>query len=310
MILLTDLISEFHLKAVGNVDKKINGPGSLKTRGNDRIYWLKNVSFIDQFTEGALIISDKDFNLIEISDKICYLITEESPRLIFAKILTKHFSNLGLKLSSNQANYHRLNKEITISSNVYIGENVTIGNGTEIHPNVVIHNNTTIGSNCVIKANCSIATDGLGYEKDESGWNKFPQLGGVEIGNDVVMGPSATIRRGALDNTIIEDGVKIGSFVNIGHNCIIGKNSILTCQCVTGGSTVLAQDVYMGIQSITRNGINVGKNVTIGAGAIVVKNIPENITVIGSPAIPIEEYKGWSRIKKSIIRQENNTQNE
>jgi len=188
--------------------------------------------------------------------------------------------------------------------NVYIAEDVEIGEGTIIHPNVVIHNGTKIGTNCVIKANTTIGTEGLGYEKNTQGeLIKFPQLGGVQLGDDVEIGPSATVRRGALDDTIIGNSVKIGAFCNVGHNCEIGDNSILTCQCVTGGSSIVGKDVMMGIQSIIRNGIHVGDNCVLGAGAVVVKNVGQEVTVIGSPAMPISDYKNWSKIKKALLNE-------
>ncbi len=303
MIHVSELVEKFNLKPYCNLEKTIVAPGSLTKQNDQYIYWLKHPDYISKLPMGTIVIAQEHFAEITPIPENCYLVTEESPRLVFAQILQTYFSHLGLILSPNQVEKHKKNDKITIADNVYIADDVEIGDGSIIHPNVVIHNNTKIGKNCVIKANCTLATEGLGYEKKNGKWIKFPQLGGIEIGNNVEMGPSATIRRGALDNTIIEDGVKIGAFTNIGHNSIIKANAILTCQCVTGGSTVLGENVYMGIQAITRNGAKVGKNATVGAGAIVIKNVPENTVVVGSPAIPIEQYKEWSAIQKKLIKE-------
>ena len=305
-IKVSEIAQAFGLTIEGDGNRVITGPGSLTKQNDSFVYWMKAPKYATRIPKGNIIISKEHFKDIEKQEGACYLLTEESPRLIYAQVLQKYFSHLGLVLSPNQVEMHRKNKNIIISDNVYIAENVIIGDGTIIHPNVVIHNGTVIGKKCVIKANCTLATEGLGYEKDSNNdWVKFPQLGGVEIGDNVEMGPSATIRRGALDNTIVMDNVKIGSFCNIGHNCIIGRNSILTCQCVTGGSSVLGDDVFMGIQAMVRNGTVVEANSKIGAGAVVIKKVDEGTTVVGSPAILIEKYMEWSAKKKTLLTIDN-----
>lgn len=298
----TEIAKEFDLVIQGTPSTHITGPGSFSRLGKDLVYWLKHPKFADRISEGNLIISEQDYALVEHKASICYLVTKESPRLIFAKVLQKYFGDMGLRLTPNAVDTHRTNKAIFISDNVYIADDVHIGDGTIIHPNVVIHNRTYIGENCVIKANTTIGTEGLGYETNEEGQLvKFPQLGGVQIGDDVEIGPSATVRRGALDDTIIEHNVKIGSFSNVGHNCVIGANTILTCQCVTGGSSVIGNNSFLGIQAIIKNGISVAPHTVVGAGAVVVKSIPEATTVVGSPATTIGKYKEWSVIKKGLI---------
>ena len=297
-----DIIArEFNFRIEGDKNKIIIAPGNLRSNDESHIFWLKSIEYAGNFQNGTLVITEEHFEQIQKLENVCYLITEFSARLMFSKVVNMYFNDLGLRLTLNQVEYHRLNKKIVIADNVYISEDVTIGNGTIIYPNVVIHNDTIIGSNCIVKSNCTIGTEGLGYTKEENQWIQFPQIGGVRIAENVIMGPSVTIRRGALDNTIIEKGVKIGSFTNIGHNCVIGENSILTCQCVTGGSTILGKNVYMGISAVTKNAINVGDDAVIGAGAVVVKNIAKAITVVGNPAENIKEFEKWSKKKKNLL---------
>jgi UDP-3-O-[3-hydroxymyristoyl] glucosamine N-acyltransferase len=303
---LSSIVFEFNLVP----DESVSGikiiPGSIKKQDKNRLYWLKNVDYYSYFKEGVIIISDSDFHFIKkhsLKNKsLIHLVSSsQKPRLLFALILNKYFLLDAELLFENNIYKHKLNKNIRIADNVFIGNNVEIGNGTVIYPNVVINSNTRIGENCTIKENCTIATEGLGFEMFDGQWVKFPQIGGVIIGNNVEMGPHSTIRRAALDETIIGHGAKMGSFVNIGHNCIIGNNAIFTCQCVISGSSIIGDNLFMGVQSSTRHGVRLGNNITLGHGAIVTKNFGDNLVLVGNPAEPIDDYKKWSDIRKKIL---------
>ncbi len=295
------LASEFGLNILGSTDAPILYPGSLKKHDKNSLLWTKNINNLNAIQSGYVVINYEIAPTVQRVG-VTYLITENKPRLMYAKIMNKYF------LSDDDAffNYveeHKRNPKIRISDNCFIGKDVEIGDGTIIHPNVVIHSRTRIGKNCVIKTHVSLGTEGLGLEldKETDEFVKFPQLGGVILEDNVEIGPCSTVRRSALDDTIIMHGTKIGSLVNIGHNCIIGKNCILTCQIVTSGSSIIGDNVFMGVNSTVKNGVNIGSNVTIGQGAVVTKNVPDDVTFIGNPAEDINDYKLWSAIKKKLI---------
>lgn len=140
--------------------------------------------------------------------------------------------------------------------------------------------------NCVIKANTTIGTEGMGLILNEETdlLEKMPQIGNVIIEGNVDIGPNTTVRRGALGATIIGEGSKIGALVNIGHNCIIGRNVILTCNIVTSGSSILGDYVFVGVNAMIRNGITIGDRTQIGMGAIVTKSLPADVVAYGNPA--------------------------
>jgi acetyltransferase-like isoleucine patch superfamily enzyme len=303
---LNNIVNEFNLLADDSVSGIKVIPGSLKKQGKERIYWLKNISYYSFFKEGVIIVSEEDYTFIINNNiknnKLLHLVSSiKKPRLQFALMINKYFLPDFSTLFENCVNQHRGNKNIRIAENVFIGKNVVIGNGTVIYPNVVINSNTKIGENCVIKENSTIATEGLGYELFDSEWIKFPQIGGVVIGDNVEIGPHATIRKAALDETIIGNGSKIGSFVNIGHNCEIGTNAIFTSQCVVSGSSIIGDNFFMGVQSSTRHGVKLGNNITIGHGAAVTKNFGDNLVLVGNPAEPLDDYKKWSEVRKSLV---------
>ena len=127
-----------------------------------------------------------------------------------------------------------------------------------------------------------VGGDGFGWYGNPP--RRFPHIGGVRFGVDIEIGSNATIDRGALGDTVIGDHVKIDNGVHIGHNAQIGRCSILTAHCVIGGSAVVGESCWIGLGAQIKNQIRIGDNVTVGMGAIVVKDVPDNVTVVGNPA--------------------------
>ena len=285
-----NLAKKYNLIISGEIDNKIiSGASSLQNQKKSTISWVKNKNYLDK-VKNVFIIVNKDLK-IKAKKNIVFLQTEFSSKLIFSKILDDYFKpDLDFYLK-NCVNEHRHNKKIKISDNVFIGQNVSIGNDTVIFPNVVIEANSVIGKNCIIKSHVSIGTEGLGLELDKSEDKiiKFPQIGNVVLENHVEIGPNTTVRRGALDSTIIKSHTKIGSLVNIGHNSRIGKNCILTCNVITGGSSSIGDYSFVGVNSVIKNGVKIGSNTLIGMGSVVTKEIYSNIVAYGNPAKEIRE---------------------
>jgi UDP-3-O-[3-hydroxymyristoyl] glucosamine N-acyltransferase len=298
------LAERFSLQVLGNSEEPILYPGSLKKHDKHSLLWVKNADNLEKIASGYAIINFQIAPTI-ITKNVTYLITEDNPRLVYAKVMNQYFDLDPNEDFDNYVSEHRRNPNIRIGENVFIGKNVEIGDGTIIHHNVAIYSRTKIGKNCVIRTHVSLGTEGLGleFDKETDGYIKFPQLGGVILEDNVEIGPTSTVRRSALDDTIIKRGTKIGSLVNIGHNCIIGENCILTCQIVTAGSSVIGNNVFMGVNSIVKNGVNVGNNVTLGQGAVVTKNFGDDLTLVGNPAEPIEDFKKWSEMRKKMIKE-------
>lgn len=257
-------------------------PGNLDFQSKNSISWLKKAKFYPKFKQGYLILTEDDWKKIDkINPEITHIISQSPPRLEYAKILQKYFSHLGLKLF-NDVDRHRSRKDLEIGDNVYIGLDVEIGENVKIFNNTSIHNNTTIGNNCIIKENVVIGSEGLGIEWYNGEMIKFPQIGGVVIGNGVEINTFTDIKRGALSNTVIGDDCKLGSYINVGHNVIIGKKCIFTSQCVIAGSTVIGDRFFMGVNSSTRNGVIIGNDCTLGAQSYLNRSTPDNQTIIGT----------------------------
>ncbi|OZT82165.1 hypothetical protein CIK04_28890 [Vibrio sp. 03_296] len=166
-----------------------------------------------------------------------------------------------------------------IANSAVIEDGVSIGERTIIEHNVTIHQGTVIGSNTIIRANSVIGAQGFGFEKVMRDWYRFPHLGRVIIGNNVEIGALNSVCIGALDNTVINDGVKTDNLVHIAHNCQIGKNSILTACTELSGGVFLGEGVWMGPNSSTMQKVSIGDSAVVGLGSVVTKNVEAGNTV-------------------------------
>lgn len=198
----------------------------------------------------------------------------------------------------------RLAEDMEIHAGTYIGKDVAIGRGTRIFPNCTIYSGTTIGEDCTIHAGCVIGADGFGFVRDGAeGYVKFPQAGGVSIGNNVELGANSCVDRGALGVTEIGDGTKIDNLVQIAHNVKIGKRVVIAAQTGISGSTVVEDDcviggqVGMGDHARVLSGAVIGSQAGVLPGKIVRKGI-----WWGTPVQPLDEYKRQNALVKGISR--------
>jgi len=206
----------------------------------------------------------------------------ENPRLDFCRALDFLLNSKAFKQDFGKSN---INSSAFISSSAIVEDSVTIGANTIVEHNVVIHKGTIIGENCIIRANSVIGAQGFGFEKNEAGkWFRFPHLGGVIIGNDVEIGALNSVCIGALDDTIIGNGVKTDNLVHIAHNCKIGNNCILTACTELSGGVTLGDNVWMGPNSSTMQKIIISDDVVVGVGSTVTKSVDKGNVVAGSPA--------------------------
>ena len=182
-----------------------------------------------------------------------------------------------------------------IGAGSYVGRGVRLGAYCELKPNVTIYPGATVGNHCVFHSGVVLGSDGFGYvrERETGRYEKFPQIGRLEIGNDVEIGANSTVDRGALDVTVISDGVKLDNLVHIGHNCRIGKNVVIAAQTGISGSCVIEENVVMAGQVGLGDHIRIGEGVILGgqSGVLPHKNLRgKGILFWGTPARPVREY--------------------
>jgi len=198
-----------------------------------------------------------------------------------------------------------LGKNIIVSTNVVIGDKVEIGDNCQIGSNTVIESNTILGDNVEIGSNSVIGGVGFGYAQDEltKQYVRFPHYGRVIIHNNVSIGNNTCIDRGSLSDTIMHDGVKIDNLVHIAHNVKIGKNTLIIANAMIAGSVIIGENCWIAPSSCIRNGITIGDNVTVGLASTVTKNIGSSQTVMGSPAVSIEDFLKLREQQKFFLKE-------
>ena len=192
-------------------------------------------------------------------------------------------------------------KNVLIGKNVKIGKKCSIGHNTIIEKNVIIGNNCSIGSNVIIRNTiinnnvhildgCVIGKKGFGFFPDKKANYRYPQIGIVIINDNAEIGCGSTIDRGSMSNTIIGKNTYLDNQIHIAHNVKIGDNCIIAGQVGFAGSTTLGNHVMIGGQAGISGHLKIGSNVQIAGGSGVIKDIPNNVKVMGYPAKNLKDF--------------------
>jgi UDP-3-O-[3-hydroxymyristoyl] glucosamine N-acyltransferase len=293
----------------------------LADAGEEQLSFLSNRKYAAQLAQtkaGAILVprnlEGEDERWIRVDD----------PYFAFARIMTRWFSarprpkavsplasiSPSARLGTNVA----IGPFTTIGENVLVGNNVTIFQGVSIeagatlgedsivYPNVVIYDGTRIGRRCIIHAGVVIGSDGYGFAMHEGKHHKIPQIGIVRIEDDVEIGAGTTIDRAALGETVIGEGTKIDNLVQIGHNVKIGKHCLLVSQVGIAGSTELGDHVSVAGQSGFSGHLKIGHRVQVAAKSAVLADVPDDTKVMGSPAMPFNEFARRHAAVKKLAR--------
>ena len=199
----------------------------------------------------------------------------------------------------------RIGDDTIIGAGSYIGQETVIGSACLIYPNVTIRERSRIGSRVIIHSGAVIGADGFGFEVIDGRHQKIQQLGIVQIDDDVEIGANTTVDRARFGRTWIQQGVKIDNLVQIAHNVVIGKNTVVAAQTGIAGSVQIGQRVLIGGQVGIIGHIEIGDDTAIGAQSGISKNINGGAWW-ASPAVPLAEAKqqiAWlHRLGKLVTR--------
>ena len=303
----------------GNCSKKnivIDNFSSLKLSNKSSVTFFSDRKLLDDLkkTKASVVILKQEDVVLRKGEWIVV----DNPYLAFSKVANFFLKKNTFKSSINSNVNIALDSEISpdcyigpfnsigsktiirkrvyISSNTSIGNNVTIGEGSKLHPNVTIGNDVVIGKNCEIFSNASIGTDGFGYAQDlNEVWNKIPQIGSVIIKDNVDIGANTTIDRGAIDNTIINSGVKIDNQVQVGHNCFIDENTIIAGCVGIAGSTRIGKNCKIGGAAMILGHLEINDNITISPGTMITKSL-NNSNNKYTAIMPFMEHKEWLKL--------------
>jgi UDP-3-O-[3-hydroxymyristoyl] glucosamine N-acyltransferase len=196
----------------------------------------------------------------------------------------------------------RLGERVYIGPNCVIGDGSLIGSDARLIANVSIYHDVHLGERCMVHAGTVIGSDGFGIAQSAQGWLKVPQLGGVRVGDDVEIGATCTIDRGAIENTEIGAGVKLDNQVHIAHNVVIGEHTAIAGQCGISGSSQIGARCVMGGQVAISGHLLIADDVFLMGRSIVTKSISKPGTY--SSVLTVEEAGKWRKLAARFNRLE------
>ena len=267
---------------------------------------IKGASSVINIKENTVVFLEKRFekyysNLLKAKNCLLFIYESEVPPEVIAnndvRIVTHPYVAYGEFLTEMNAENEEPTefKQINgawISVDAKIGDNVSImpmalierdvsiGDNTVIRPGAHILSRTSIGKNCVVGDNVIIGQIDFSYDGNQ----RIPQLGGVTIGDGVILGSNTVVSRGAIDDTIICDYVAVDACCYISHNCYLSKHSKIVGESITFGSVTVGENTFISGNSSIRNGITIGKDCFIGMGSVVINDVRDGAVVMGNPA--------------------------
>lgn len=281
----------------------IRGLAPLETAGPQELSFLSNPKYQQQLAASgaACVIVSPAMQEVALARGAC--IVTPQPYLYFAKVtqLWKLHRSLQRDVAP-QPQVHPsavIDATATVDATARIGPLCVVEAGARIGAGTVLKSRVTVGEDCVVGERCLlhsgvvVGADGFGFAPDGERWEKIEQLGAVQIGNDVEIGANTCIDRGALQDTVIEDGVKLDNLIQIGHNVRIGRNTAMAGCVGVAGSATIGPNCTIGGGAIVLGHLKVGAGVHISAATVVSKSILKPGQYTGM--FPIDENASWER---------------
>jgi UDP-3-O-[3-hydroxymyristoyl] glucosamine N-acyltransferase len=168
-----------------------------------------------------------------------------------------------------------------------------VGDDTLLHPRVTVGDDCVVGARCVFQSGAVIGADGFGIAPGGGRWERIEQLGAVRIGDDVDIGANTCIDRGALEDTVLEDGVKLDNQIQIGHNCHIGAHTVMAACVGIAGSTRVGHHVMIGGAAMINGHIEIADGVTVSASTMVMHSLRRKGTY--TAIFPVDDHTSWEK---------------
>jgi UDP-3-O-[3-hydroxymyristoyl] glucosamine N-acyltransferase len=313
---LKELAEYLQASLIGDGNVKVSGIASLSSAKTGDLVFVNRASDLSSgmSSHASAVITGDFANGASLAKPV--LITAQ-PRLAFARagqwlrnsqpfgsgIHPTAVVDSGAKLGTNVTIEERavvrarveIGEGTHIDANCVIGPEVTIGRNCRLYPNVTIYPQVRLADRVIIHAGAVLGSDGFGYVLDASTgrYEKFPQIGRLEIEDDVEIGANSTVDRGALDVTRIRRGTKIDNLVHVGHNVDVGEDVVIAAQTGVSGSAIIENGVIIGGQVGIADHVRIEEGAILGAqSGIPSKKVIRGKGVVfwGTPARPIKEY--------------------
>ncbi|MDX7991915.1 UDP-3-O-(3-hydroxymyristoyl)glucosamine N-acyltransferase [Xenorhabdus littoralis] len=318
-IRLADLAQQLNAQLQGDGDIVITGIAPMRSANSEQITFLSDSRYTAKLAEcqaaavvlreadlphckvAALVVSDPYLayaRMAQIMDTTPQPAQDIHPSAVISSdvVLGKHVAiGANAVIESGVV----LGDNVIVGAGCFVGKNTRIGAGTRLWANVSVYHNVEIGELCLIQSGTVIGSDGFGYANDRGNWVKIPQLGTVIIGNKVEIGACTTIDRGALDNTVIGNGVIIDNQCQIAHNVTIGDNTAVAGGVIMAGSLKVGRYCMIGGASVINGHMEICDKVTITGMGMVIRAITE--PGVYSSGIPLQPNKTWRKTTALVM---------
>jgi len=305
---LSSIAKQLGLEFTGE-DKNITGVNTLEKAGPGDISFLVNPKYarlLETTNAGAILVGPENVEKVDsalISSniyldlaKVVKLFEVPQGRMTGSSELAYIHESADIAKSATVYPFAFVGEGVTIGENstifpgCYIGEESTIGTDCTLYPNVVVMGGCILGDNTIIQPGAVIGADGFGYAQTPLGHMKIPQIGNVQLEDNIEVGANTAIDRAALDVTKVGTGTKIDNLVQVGHNVRLGNHCLVVGQVGIGGSTTIGDNVVLGGQAGIADNVTIGSNVKVAGQSGVNNRLADESIVAGSPYMPYPVY--------------------
>ena len=311
---LGELADRFDCKIRGNPEIIIDSVGTLLGATPNAISFLSNPAYIKQLkttSAGAVILEERHQKLCPVPALVA-----NNPYAVYARVAeflhtpkvvidpyihpTACISEDAKVADSSRISAHavigpgaEIGESVVISEGCIVGANVKIGSKTRLAPHVVLMPGVEVGKRCIFHSGVVCGSDGFGFAHEDESWIKVPQLGGIVIGDDVEIGANTTVDRGTIENTVIEDGVKLDNLIQIGHNVHIGAHTVMAALCGIAGSTVIGRRCMFGGAVVAVGHLKICDDAVFTFHSTILQSVTEPGTYSG--ALSVDKSPRWRR---------------
>jgi len=299
---LGEIVARLGGRLAGDPATLIRQVGSLDNAGAGQIAFLSSDKLRSKLSgtrAAAVILAAEHEQLTRLPRIVC-----DAPYAYFAKV-SQLFNPVatqapGVHASAVVSEQAVLGKRVSIGAGCVVGEGVTIGDDSCLYPRVVVYPGCSLGRRVIVHAGAVIGADGFGIAQEDGRWVKIPQIGAVRIGDDVEIGANTTIDRGALDDTVLEEGVKLDNLVQIAHNVRVGAHTAIAGCAGVAGSADIGRHCTIGGAAVILGHLRIVDHVHVSAGTLISRSILKAGTYTG--IYPFDEHASWTRSAAGLRR--------
>ncbi|MHB1085626.1 MAG: UDP-3-O-(3-hydroxymyristoyl)glucosamine N-acyltransferase [Thiobacillus sp.] len=312
-VTLTEIVAHFGGELVGDGTRKVRQVAPLDRARADEIGFVSQSRYLSQLTDtqaGAVILPADARDATDLPR-----ILTANPYLYFARVSAllnpplrppvgihpaatvapdaQIAADASIAAGAIVGSGARIGARSIIGANSVVGDDARVGADCLLHANVTLYHRCEVGNRCILHAGCVIGSDGFGFAPNEGAWEKIPQIGRVLMGDDVEVGACTTIDRGALEDTVIEEGVKLDNLIQIAHNVHVGAHTAIAACTGIAGSAKIGRHCMIGGAAMIFGHIEIADGTRISTNTLITKSLPRAGTY--TSAMPFSEHEVWQK---------------